>query len=303
VLGDDRLTGILECVYAHYDVRDNAEITVEANPSSGEGLDFLLMRKAGFNRLSIGMQSANEDELRLLGRRHSVEDVMRTVDSAKAAGFDNISLDVMLAIPGQTIGSLERTIAFCASQDVQHVSAYIIKVEEGTRFYQEKDRLGFFDDETQAAFYETAVRLLDKYGYRQYEISNFSREGYESRHNLLYWHDEEYLGIGPSAHSFVDGKRFYYANSFDAFFRDETVIEGSGGDQEEYIMLALRLSEGLVFEKYRERFGEDLGDRFYRTAKLLEEGGLVKLTPSSLSLTVKGFLVSNSVIAYFIENT
>ena len=303
VLGYERLISILKTVFECYAMIEDAEITVEVNPSSGEDLDFSAMRSAGFNRLSIGMQSAIDEELRLLGRRHTVDDVKQTVLSAKAAGFDNISLDVMLAIPGQTTESLKRTIDFCASQDVQHISAYILKVEEGTRFYKEKDQLVLFDDDEQAAFYEAAVRFLNEQGYRQYEISNFSRAGYESRHNLLYWHDEEYLGLGPSAHSFINGKRFYYKNSFDAFYRDERVIEGDGGDREEYIMLALRLTEGLVFERYRERFGDVPGDAFFRAAKRLEEEGLVKLTPSSLSLTVKGFLVSNSVIAYFIENT
>jgi oxygen-independent coproporphyrinogen-3 oxidase len=303
VLGHERLIAILDTVRRYFNVSDKAEITVEVNPSSGGLLDFDKLRNAGFNRLSVGMQSANDEELRLLGRRHSVQDAADTVSAARAAGFGNISLDVMLAIPGQTMESLERTLLFCAEQNVQHISAYILKVEEGTRFYRERDSLSLFDDDGQAAFYEFTVQRLGELGYHQYEISNFSREGYESRHNLLYWHDEEYLGLGPSAHSFADGKRFYYADCFDAFYRGEIVSEGDGGDKEEYIMLALRLTEGLVFERYRERFGDDLGERFFRAARVLDKEGLVKLTPSSLSLTVKGFLVSNSVIAYFIENT
>ena len=303
VLGHEHLAAILNTVKASFSISDHAEITVEVNPSSTDMLDYHMLKEASFSRLSIGLQSANENELKLLGRRHSAEDAGRTVNEARSAGFDNISLDVMLAIPGQTIASLHRTLDFCAKYRVQHISAYILKIEPQTRFYRDKEKLALFDDDAQAAFYEETVRYLKTLGYGQYEISNFSLRGFESRHNLIYWHDEEYLGIGPSAHSFLDGKRFYYANAMDAFYSGETVDEGMGGDPEEYIMLALRLTEGLVFIKYQERFHTDVSEHFLSAAKRLEQQGLVKLTPSSLSLTVKGFLVSNAVIGYLLQNT
>ena len=303
VLGHDRLIGILNTVKGNFDPAGDAEITLEVNPSSTGSLDFSALLNAGFNRLSIGLQSANDDELRLLGRRHTVDDVRHTVESARVAGFDNISLDVMLAIPGQSIESLDHTLDFCAEMDVQHLSSYILKVEEGTRFWNERDSLGLFGDDQQAAFYEHTVERLDELGYKQYEISNFARDGCESRHNLIYWHDEEYLGVGPSAHSFLDGKRIYYDSSFEAFYRDETILEGDGGDAEEYIMLALRLTEGLRFDRYRERFGEEISNDLLHRAEKLRDSGYVFLTPSSLSLTVRGFLVSNAVIAYLLENT
>ena len=303
LLGQDRLSAILSAVQTHFSVEQDAEITVEVNPSSTVRLDFAALRKAGFNRLSIGLQSANDDELQLIGRRHSVDDVRRCVIAAREAGFDNLSLDVMLAIPGQTMASLDRTLDFCAQMQARHISAYILKIEEGTRFYRERDRLALFGDEQQAAFYEHTVERLRELGYEQYEISNFAKDGCVSRHNLLYWHDEEYLGVGPSAHSFLDGKRFYYDSSFDAFYRGEICDEGDGGDREEYIMLALRLTEGLLFERYRERFRESVSDRLLAAARRLQAEGYVTLTPSSLSLTTRGFLVSNSVIGYLLENT
>lgn len=303
LLGHERLIGILDTVKSCFDVLDDAEITVEVNPSSSVRLDFTALKNAGFNRLSIGLQSANDEELRLLGRRHSVDDVRHTVDTARKNGFDNISLDVMLAIPGQTIASLDRTLDFCAQTGAQHISAYILKVEEGTRFYHEREKLVLFDEDQQAVFYEHTVERLRELGYEQYEISNFAKDGCVSRHNLLYWHDEEYLGIGPSAHSFLDGRRFYYGSSFDAFYRNETVEEGDGGDREEFIMLALRLSEGLDFQRYRERFKEDISDTFLDAAEKLQKNGYVRITPSSLSLTTRGFLVSNAVIGYLLENT
>lgn len=303
LLGYERLIRILDSVFRSFRVSDHAEITAEVNPTSTDELDFSLLKEAGFNRLSIGLQSADDNELQLLGRRHSAADAKRTVQRARKAGFDNISLDVMLAVPKQTIASLDRTLAFCASCDVQHISAYLLKIEEGTRFYRQRDALPLFDDDAQAAFYERTVARLAALGYPQYEISSFARTGCESRHNLHYWHDEEYLGLGPSAHSFLDGKRFYYESDFAAFYADRITEESSGGDSEEYIMLALRLTEGLVFERYRDRFGREVSDRFIASAKQLETQGLCRVGERSVSLTVKGFLVSNAVISYLIENT
>ncbi|WP_316607314.1 radical SAM family heme chaperone HemW [uncultured Ruminococcus sp.] len=303
LLGHERLIRILKAVEQSFTVTDNAEITVEVNPTSTNDLDFAAMRQAGFNRLSIGMQSVNDNELRILGRRHNAEAVSRSVQSAKNAGFNNISLDVMLAIPEQTIESLNKTLSFCASQNVQHISCYILKIEEGTPFYAMRDTLSLFDDDEQAAFYEHTAERLREFGFNQYEISNFSQRGFESRHNLHYWHDEEYLGIGPSAHSFLDGKRFYYDNDFQSFFEGRTIHEGNGGDSEEYIMLALRLTEGLIFKKYSERFGKTVSSRLIEAGRRLAANGLCHVDDYRISLTVKGFLVSNSVIAYLLENT
>lgn len=303
LLGHDRLIRILDAVYRSFDIADHDEITVEVNPSSTEELDFERMKLAGFNRLSIGLQSANENELKLLGRRHSVDDAYHTVERAKTAGFDNISLDVMLAIPEQTIASLDKTLKFCASCKVQHISSYILKIEEGTRFYQLRDQLPLFNDDEQAVFYEHTVQKLAQLGYEQYEISNFSIKGHESRHNLHYWHDDEYLGLGPSAHSFIDGKRFYYDNDFQRFYENQICDESDGGDSDEYIMLALRLTEGLLFDKYKERFKHPVSENLISAAMRLERQGLCHVNDHSISLTVKGFLVSNAVIAYLLENT
>ena len=303
LLGHERLIRILNSVYENFDVSDNAEITVEVNPTSTDELDFKALRNAGFNRLSIGLQSANDDELRILGRRHNADDAKRTVQRAQDNGFDNISLDIMLAVPGQTADSLNRTIEFCVGCGVQHISSYILKVEPGTPFWKMRDALSLFDDDAQAAFYEQAVSRLGELGYKQYEVSNFCKIGYESRHNLHYWHDEEYLGLGPSAHSFIAGKRFYYDGDFKKFYEGATEYESEGGDPEEYIMLALRLNEGLIFERYKDRFGEEICKEFIDSAVELAKNGLCEVDEKGVRLTVKGFLVSNSVIGYLIENT
>lgn len=297
LLGHDRLIRMLDSVKKSFPVTENAEITVEVNPSSTGDLDFAQLRTAGFNRLSIGLQSANDNELRILGRRHGSEDARRTVQRAQNAGFDNISLDVMLAVPGQTPDSLDHTLEFCASCGVQHISAYILKIEKGTRFYQMKDSLPLFDDEMQAAFYEQTVEKLRQLGYHQYEISNFAHKGCESQHNLHYWRDEEYLGLGPSAHSFLNGRRFYYDSDFQRFYDNEITEESDGGDSEEYLMLALRLTEGLIFSRFEERYGYPVSEKMILTAKRLEQQGLCRVSDQSIALTVRGFLVSNAVIA------
>ncbi len=301
LLGHDRLIYLLNTIYHSFELEKNAEITVEVNPTSTDELNSTLLRQAGFNRLSIGLQSANDHELKILGRRHDSEDARRTVERAQHAGFDNISLDVMLAIPEQTIDSLDETLAFCASCKVQHISAYILKVEEGTRFYAQRDQLALFSDDEQAAFYEHTVQRLSDLGYLQYEISNFSLTGFESRHNLRYWHDEEYLGLGPSAHSFLNGRRFFYDHDFHQFYHDRLTEESAGGDSEEYIMLALRLTEGLRFDRYQKRFGHTIPDRLVAAAKRLEQQGLCRVSDQAVSLTVKGFLVSNAVISYLLS--
>ena len=303
LLGHERLNRILQSVYSSFSVENSAEISVEVNPSSTDELDFSFLYQAGFNRLSIGLQSANDNELQILGRRHSAADALRTVKRAQNAGFVNISLDVMLAVPEQTMDSLDKTLSFCAECQVQHISAYILKIEEGTRFYQMKENLPLFSDDEQASFYEHTVDRLAELGYCQYEISNFSKLGYKSRHNLHYWHDDEYLGLGPSAHSFLDCRRFYYENDFQRFYDDEVSDESSGGDSDEYIMLALRLTEGVVFEKYEQRFGKSVSKELIAAAKVLMKQGLCCVSDKGIALTVKGFLVSNSVIAYLLENT
>lgn len=301
LIGNDRLCSILQTATKFFDVDNEAEITLECNPTSRGQLDFTKLKDVGFNRLSIGLQSANDDELSVLSRKHTAKEAKHTVDMARKSGFTNISLDLMLCIPKQTKESLQKSFDFCKECDVEHISAYILKIEENTPFYKMKDSLSLFGDDEQADIYEFAVNQLSAYGYKQYEISNFAKVGFESRHNLKYWHDEEYIGLGPSAHSFIDGKRFYFPRNIESFYNNETVFESSGGYEDEYIMLALRLTEGLIFEKFEDRFNHKVPKKIYDRAKALENAGLVTINEKSLSLSVKGFLVSNSVISHLLQ--
>ena len=301
LIGSDNVAKIM----SHINRTEDCEVTLECNPSDTGSInsrfDFSVAAKSGINRISMGLQSSDNSERAILGRRGGCEDVERAITGARTAGINNISLDLMLGIPHQTAESLKNSILFCKEMQANHVSAYILKIEEGTPFYAKKSALSLPDEDETCDLYLYAVKELKKAGYNQYEISNFSHKGFESRHNLKYWRCEEYLGLGASAHSFVNGKRFYYERSIDGFVRGKPPVnDGDGGDEEEYIMLALRLAEGLIFENYSKRFGKPVPDSIIKKAEQLEKHGLVKVTENNISLTVDGFLVSNSVISNLI---
>lgn len=298
LLGAENLARILEAVRSCWGLSDKAEVTVEVNPGREWTSFFEILSRAGVNRVSIGLQSAHTAELEGLGRRHSVRQVTETVRAARRAGIGNLSLDLMLGIPGQTSASLRESVAFCAGLGVQHVSAYLLKIEPGTAFDRRRGTLSLPDEDAVCALYETACEELERHGYRQYEISNFSRPGFESRHNLKYWRCEEYLGLGPSAHSFLNGRRFYYPRGLDGFLSGEPPVDdGPGGDAEEYVLLALRLAEGLRAADYRARFGSPLPAGLVRKAAVLAGAGFCTVNDAGVRLTRKGFLLSNEVIA------
>ena len=297
LLGARRLEFLLRAAKETF-LTEDAEITCEANPRSAmEGLLDSLAR-AGVNRLSFGLQSANEEELALLGRRHSSADARRAVEAARRAGIQNISLDLMLCLPGQTAEHLLRSIDFCLSLGVPHVSAYMLKVEPGTPFAARGMERFLPDEDAQRELYLLACERLERAGLMQYEISNFARPGMECRHNLLYWNDQEYLGLGPAAHSFLDGRRFYYPPSTDEFCAGTSPEDdGEGGDFTEYAMLRLRLREGLTEQESLARFGRAIPNRLRERARRLEAAGLVESGKQFLRLTREGFLVSNAVLA------
>ncbi|MGN0517939.1 MAG: radical SAM family heme chaperone HemW [Acutalibacteraceae bacterium] len=296
ILGTERIVSIMDS--ARHFLTGEYEATIEVNPTSRADVDFELLHRAGINRVSIGLQSANDNELKVLGRKHTAQDAANTVQLARKAGFENISLDLMLAVPGQTLNSLKHSIDFCKDCNVEHISAYILKIEDGTPYAKMKDSLNLFDDDTQADFYSFACDYLSKCGYYQYEISNFCKKNKYSRHNLKYWNCEEYIGIGASAHSFFEGKRFYYPRSFEDFYADRIIYDGEGGDEYEYVMLALRLSTGIIFSDFKSRFGYDFPlKKCLPLFNALSQDDLITLDNRSVHLTQKGFLVSNSIIA------
>lgn len=295
IIGEERLSMIYKSVLEAFGGKPD-EVTVEINPEKRD-IDFKKLRKIGFDRISVGLQSANAPELKKLGRIHSVSDVEYCINRLKAAGFDNFSLDLMLATPLQTRESLKRSIDYCVCHGAKHISAYLLKIDKGTVYYRMASELCLPDDDEQAELYLFACECLKEYGYRQYEISNFALPGFEGRHNLKYWRDEEYIGLGPSAHSFVDGRRFFFGRSMEDFLNDRVTQDGEGGYAEEWMMLRLRLSEGIIFSQFRERFSSELPERVLQNARRYNKTGLVECDENGIRLTTKGFLVSNSLIS------
>ncbi len=283
---------LMSAIKENFNVLPDAEITAECNPNLDFGF-LSLARKAGVNRLSFGIQSGNDDMLKMLGRTHTVSDAKAAIKAAREAGFDNISCDLMIALPHSNSVTVTEDVNFIFGLNPEHISAYILKIEENTAFYKAKDTLDLPDDDEAANQYLIVCRELEKHGYEHYEISNFALKGRQSRHNLKYWMCEEYLGIGPSSHSFLNGKRFYYKNDIKAFINGESaVFDSLGGDTAERIMLGLRLSSGVSLSEFKEDIS-DKADKFIKA-------GLVKISGGRLSLTDNGMLVSNSIIAEFI---
>lgn len=297
LLGTDRLIMIMEALNNSFKIALDCEITLEANPASGNLLDFTELKKTGFNRVSLGMQSAIDKELKLLGRRHSKKDVINTVEIVKESGIDNISLDVMLGIPEQNRESLIKTLDFCVSLEASHISTYLLSIEPNTVFGKNTEKYDFADDDMQAELYILTSEYLNNKGFEHYEISNFCKSSKQSRHNMRYWQLKEYLGLGPSAHSLIDGKRFYYPRSIDAFKNSEIIYDGVGKTEDEYVMLMLRTNKGVIISEYKAEFNKLPSEKFIQKAKFYESHGYVKTDDTGVRLTEKGFLLSNTIIA------
>ena len=301
-LGAARLCRILQTVLRRYDVARDAEITLEANPdSAGDWKELRKLRRAGFNRLSLGVQSTDDALLRRIGRIHTYEQVQQAVTAARKAKFTDLSLDLIYGLPGQTMEDWQRTLADAVALGPEHLSCYGLKLEEGTPLWQQRQTLTLPDDDAQADMYLYTVAALGEMGYEQYEISNFAKSGKESRHNLKYWRMEEYAGFGPGAHSDFGGVRYGYVRDIDSYIAGRLVLSESETDSTlardyEYVMLSLRTAAGIdrqTFEKrYRQRFQpmEALFEQY-------EKAGLASRTEGGWRLTPKGFLVSNSIIA------
>jgi oxygen-independent coproporphyrinogen-3 oxidase len=296
MLTKEDLTLMIKQAKSTFHLQESAEITCEINPGVGYPTTVEDLAEIGVNRLSVGLQSAVAQELQQLGRRHTVQDAKDLVLRAKKAGIPNISLDLMWGIPGQTVASALQSLEFVLSLNPTHISAYMLKIEENTPFGKNPPVLP--TEDTVCDIYEKCCKALEQAGFPRYEISNFAKQGFESRHNLKYWNCENTLGIGPAAHSFVDGKRFYYPRDLQGFMQGELPIDdGFGGDFTEYAMLQLRLAKGLQRLECEKRFGHAIPEKILKKAKPLVEHGLMAFDGDALSLTTKGNLVSNEILA------
>ena len=300
---------ILETLRGRFDFRPEAEISLEANPGTVTGDKLGLYRQAGINRISFGCQSTENEELRRLGRIHSYEDFLESWQLAGEAGFTNRNIDLMSGLPGQTLASWERSLRQVAALEPEHISAYSLIVEEGTPFYEKQGALNLPGEEEERQMYEITHEILEQYGFCQYEISNYARPGYACRHNLGYWRGKEYLGLGLGASSLLGHSRYQNTRDFRLYLEksaDTGAIRRETGTlelrdrQAEYMILGLRLTQGVSREEFRRRFGQDLDqvygpvvDRYVKMGLLEEREGWIRLTRRGISL-------SNTVMADFL---
>ena len=276
--------------------RPGAEVTLEANPETVTLERLQGYRAAGVNRLSIGVQSARDSQLRALGRPHTARQAAAAFEMARQAGFDNVSGDIMLALPRYSREEFDETLALIQEGGAAHISAYLLKIEPGSAFGRQPPA-GLPDADQAAGFYLYAVERLAAAGYQQYEISSFARPSREGRHNRIYWDCGDYLGLGPAAHSCLAGKRFYYPADTAAFIAGTSSPVPDGGcGAEDYLILQLRLASGLDLAEYRRRGGPDFTPRQRAFLAHCQQAGYLTLTPQRLTLTPLGMIVQNAIL-------
>ena len=296
---------IFDALRAAFDITEDAEITSECNPATADLEYFKDMRGLGFNRLSIGCQTLNDNELRALGRAHTKDDFIKAFSDARAAGFDNISVDLMFGIPEQTEESFKNTLNGILELAPEHISSYGLIIEEGTPFFVNREKLVLPNEDSEYTMYVGAVELLAEHGYARYEISNFAKASKESRHNLKYWRREEYLGFGVSAHSFFFDERIEAVEELDRYVRGEfesrKELICDSDAVNEYVMLKMRLAEGVDEAEFLRLFGKSFEslfgsalERFIRDDLVVREGGRCRFTDD-------GLYVSNYVLSEILE--
>ncbi len=301
-----RLTASLEARF-----EAPAERSVEINPELVRDGDLRRYRRAGINRLSLGVQSFEPDELRTLGRKHTAEQVVSVVASARAAGMDSISLDLIFGVPGQSPESWERSLLRAIALEVDHISAYGLTVEENTPYaaWRSREPELFFDDRREAELYAIAIDALQGAGYEQYEVSNFARPGHECAHNLNYWANGEYYGFGVGAASYRGGVRSLHTRSLEEYVA--AALEGRPIPSEterlegrrrvgEAMMLALRTVQGVRLSEFKERYGIDVIEDYDAVVTQLARTGLLERTSDALRLTRRGRFLANDVCGAFI---
>ncbi len=312
VLEAEQLIHLLDTCRKHYQIAADCEITLEANPGTIQS-DFLpKLKDAGFNRISIGVQSFDADELKLLERIHSAEEVDSTVRTARDAGFGNLSMDLMFALPGQSMHTWQSNLARALDLEPDHISCYNLTIEPNTSFYNQHTagKLVMPEESLQLVLFQYTMAILKERGFNQYEISNFARHGCECRHNRLYWLNSEHLGLGAGASSYLNGVRSRNIKS-PAKYAQAITTQNSATDFKEQLnpresmgeslMLGLRLKEGVNIHSFEQRYDIGLTSMFGDTLTKLLEQKLITLDGGHLALTEQGLYLADSVILEFIS--
>ena len=318
---------LMDAIRTHFCVADDAEITLESNPGTLDFEKLVGYRRAGINRLSMGLQSACDKELAMLGRIHNFDTFVQNYKQARRAGFENINVDLMSALPGQTVESWEQTLVKTAELAPEHLSAYSLIIEEGTPFWnwygedanqtlRPKEMLPLPSEEDERRMYARTREILEQYGYHRYEISNYAKDGYACRHNIGYWTGVEYLGLGLGASSLVGGKRFQVTADLNRYlvFTKEELAAGAQYEEihelsrqermEEFMFLGLRLTGGVRTTEFERRFGVAMEAVYGEVIERLLKEGLLEAsvqTDSHIRLTEYGLDVSTYALAEFLQ--
>lgn len=318
ILKAEWMEAVMEALRGGFDVTEGAEITIEANPGTLDGMKLEAYRRSGINRISLGLQSADNDELRSLGRIHTYEAFLKSYQRVRQAGFTNVNVDLMSALPGQTCASWEKTLKKVLMLKPEHVSAYSLIIEEGTPFYQyygpganplKYNRCPLPDEELERRMYYRTKEILKQHGYERYEISNYSRPGYECRHNIGYWTGVEYLGLGLGASSYFQGSRFHNETDLKTYLTRRPEEENLCQDREvldlqakmeEFMFLGLRLMQGVSGSEFVSHFGQNMWNVYGTVIEELVNAGLLEVKSPSVRLTEKGIDVSNYVMSRFL---
>ncbi len=320
VLASSQIEGILQCVKRHYLMNEDAEISMEANPGTLDEEKLLAMRKAGVNRLSIGLQTTKDRLLRTLGRIHTYEEFCHNYNLARKCGFDNINIDLMSALPGQTLEEYEETLHTVLNLAPEHISSYSLIIEEGTPFAKDPEILASLpDEEMDRRMYDMTKQLLQEKGYARYEISNYAKEGRQCSHNLGYWSDISYIGAGLGASSYLNGRmagqknsegiRFQNTDSMDEYLKNPEISIDSRRElqvltrkdhMEEYMFLGLRKMEGVSEKKFYETFAVKMEEIYGKVIQKYIDSGFLEWNGEYLRLTEAGIDVSNHIFSEFL---
>ena len=303
----EAIASIMRTLQEQFFFCEDAEVTIEANPGTVDLEKLTIYRNVGINRLSLGLQSTDAEELKLLGRIHSYEEFLKSYEWAREAGFSNINIDLMFAIPGQTGEAWRQHLYQVAELNPEHISAYSLIIEEGTPFAEQN--LDLPDEDTEYQMYEDTAEILGTYGYQQYEISNYAKPGYMCRHNAGYWQRREYLGFGLGASSLYGGMRFSNTHQMQEYLkesrnpdqiRQDVTVLSRNERIEEFMFLGLRMTEGISEKKFEENFDVRLMDVYGDILQKYEETGFMEHIETKWRLTRKGIHVSNHILADFL---
>ena len=308
LLPERELAELFGAVRKNFCLAPDAEITMEVNPATGGKNYFKKAAKLGVNRFSVGLQSAVPEELAAIGRVHSVTDFERTMAYIARSGVEEVGVDLIYGLPGQTLESFERSLAYVTALPVTHISVYGLTLEEGTPLWERRESLELPDEECEREMYLRAVERLRGAGFLQDEISNFSKEGHGSRHNLKYWNCDEYLGVGAAAASFFGGRRFTFARNIARYIEamnggevrgllSENILCPRAECMGDYVMLRLRLRAGVPLAEFQRRYRQDFLELFGEKAKKYVGHGLAVLDGAHFALTPEGMYLSNYIIA------